>query len=121
MSDQREPWHLILATAICLAMPAHAQDTASFGGTGCVLVPVTGEAWVAEVNCLNVETTGNAWNEGAMTANGLTVGLTISHGPGDVPDVFTLIPPVGYVVHPEVMTLDELSTGQAVVLPYVGF
>jgi hypothetical protein len=38
---------------IVLALPASAQDSAFWGATGCVLVPVEGEAWVAQLECAN--------------------------------------------------------------------
>lgn len=56
-----------------------------------------------------------------MTAGGITVGMTISHGPGKIPDVFKFTAPDGYVMQPQVLTLDEFSTGQAFVVPWVGF
>ncbi len=111
----------IILASLILTLPAHAQDVASFNGTGCVLVPVHGAEQVAEINCLNVETTGNAWSEGAMTAGGLTVGLTVSHGPGAVQDVFTFSAPEGYVVVPPVLSLDEFTSGSAVVVPFLGY
>lgn len=39
---------IALALAGILALPASAQDAAFWGATGCVLVPVEGEAWVAD-------------------------------------------------------------------------
>lgn len=65
----------VILASLAFAIPASAQDVADFGGTGCVLRPVTSQDHVAEIICRNVETTGNAWSEGAMSAGGLTVGL----------------------------------------------
>lgn len=103
-----------------LATPASAQSVADFGGTGCRLIPVEGQSQVADVICHNAVTSGEAWSEGAMVAGGLVVGLTISHGPGDVPDIFTIIPPEGYVADPPVMVLDEHARGVAVIREWVG-
>lgn len=106
--------------AILSVMPAKAQDVASFDGTGCQLVPVTGQAYVAEVHCQNVETTGNAHSEGIMQAGGIVVGLTVDHGPGDVPDVFSFTPPDGYFADPPFLVLDEKTRGVVVVREWVG-
>ena len=103
-----------ILASLTLAIPANAQDVAAWDGTGCVLIPVDGAAHVAEINCLNVETTGDAFTEGNMTAGGLTVGLTVSHGPGAVQDVFTFAAPDGYIVVPPVLSLDEFTSGSAV-------
>ena len=107
--------------SLLLAFPAHAQDVASFSGTGCILIQVNEAEVIARLECLNVETTGDAFSEGAMTAGGLTVGLTVSHGPGAVQDVFTFTAPDGYVVVPPVLSLDEFTSGSAVVMPFLGY
>jgi len=97
-----------------------AQDTMNRDGTGCTMIPVEGQAHTAEVHCTNVETVGNAYEEGALTVGDLTLGLSISHGPGKLPDTFTLFPPQGYVVIPDQMTLDEDTGGVALVYPFFG-
>ena len=112
---------LAYSAALICALPTHAQDVAAWDGTGCVLIPVDGAAHVAEINCLNVETTGDAFTEGNMTAGGLTVGLAVSHGPGAVQDVFTFAAPDGYVVVPPVLSLDEFTSGSAVVVVWLGY
>ena len=110
----------LVALACLAAAPAFADPVADFGGTGCTLTPVAGQAHVAEVVCRNVETTGPAIDEGAMDAGGVVVLLTVWHGPGDVPDRFDLVAPDGYIVIPEVLILDEFTTGAALVYPWVG-
>lgn len=97
-----------------------AQDTLNSAGTGCTIIPVEGQTHTAEVHCTNVETVGSAYEEGALTVGDLTLGLTISHGPGKIPDTFTLFPPEGYVVVPDQMTLDENTRGVALVYPFLG-
>ena len=97
-----------------------AQDTADFGGTGCKIIPIEGQAHSAEVHCTNAETTGQSYDEGALTVGDLTLGLSISHGLGKVPDTFTLFSPEGYVVIPDQMTLDENTRGLALVYPFFG-
>ena len=49
------------------------------------------------------------------------MGLTVSHGPGAVQDVFTFTAPDGYVVVPPVLSLDEFTSGSAVVMPFLGY
>jgi hypothetical protein len=109
-----------LVALACFAAPAFADPVADFGGTGCTLHPVAGQAHVAEVHCRNVETSGPAYDEGAMDAGGLVVGLTVWHGPGDIPDRFDLTAPDGHVVIPDVLLLDEHTRGVALVYPWVG-
>lgn len=114
---------LAVALAVLAALivaPAQAQDVAEWGGTGCRLIPVAGQPHVAEVHCRNVETSGNAYTEGAMSADGLTVGLSVMHGPGDVPDVFSFAAPDGYFADPPRLVLPEGGTGVALVMPWVG-
>ena len=110
----------ILAT-LAFTLPAAAQDAAMWHGTGCVLVPVEGEAWVAEARCVNVLTYDQPWTEGDMTAGGITVHLSVLHGPDDVPDTFTLTPPEGFVAVPPVLVLDEDTRGVVRVMPWLGF
>lgn len=106
---------------LLLALPASAQSVADFGGTGCRLIPVEGQSQVADVICHNAVTSGEAWSEGAMVAGSLVVGLTISHGPGDVPDIFTIIPPEGYVAIPGLLSIAEKADGVAAIVPWLGF
>ena len=103
-----------------LALPAHAQDAADWGGTGCRLVPVDGAAYVAEVQCRNVQTSGAAFTEGVMLAGDLVVHLSVLHGPGEVPDLFTITPPEGYVADPPMLSLQEHSRGVVLIWPWVG-
>jgi hypothetical protein len=108
------------ALALC-AFPAHAGDTASFGGTGCQLVPVKGAAHVAEARCRNIETGGYEAEVGAeLTAGGLTVHLHVYQGPGKVPDSFTIIPPDGYFADPGTLILDEFTDGTVLIYPFIG-
>jgi hypothetical protein len=108
------------ALALC-AFPAHAGDTASFGGTGCQLVPVAGAAHVAEARCRNIETGGYEAEVGAdLTAGGLTVHLRVYQEPGKVPDSFTIIPPDGYFADPGTLILDEFTAGTVLIYPFIG-
>ncbi len=87
-------------------------DTADFGGTGCQLVPVAGQAHVAEMRCHNVHTSGQSRDEATVDAGGITVVLRVFHGPGDSPD--------GYFAEPPVLTLNEWQSGVIRILPFVG-
>lgn len=100
--------------------PSFAQDAADFGGTGCVIIAVQGEIHVAEVTCINVVTAGNYHDEAQITSGGISVGLTIDHGPGEAPDRFTVTPPDGYVAQPPVMDLDERTSGVVLVYTWQG-
>jgi hypothetical protein len=112
---------MIRAAALCLmASPAMADATLSWGGTGCTLALVTGAAHVAEVTCVNVQTSGASYTQGEMTINGLGVGLTVLHGPGDIPDKFTISPPEGYIAVPNVLVLDEDTSGVVLIYQFLG-
>ncbi len=110
-----------ILASLLLALPAHAQDSAMWGGTGCQLVPVDGQTHVAEVRCKNVLTGDQPWTEGDMIAGGLQVHLSVLHGPGDVPGEFSITPPDGYVSIPPHFALDEDGTGVALILPFLGY
>lgn len=102
------------------ATTAFAGDTASWMGTGCTLVPVADQPHVAEVRCRNVSTSGSSYTAGDMVADGLTVNVAILHGPGDVPDNFTITPMPGFYADPASLTLDENSRGVAFIFEWVG-
>lgn len=95
-------------------------DTAEWGGTGCQLVPVSGQTHVAEVHCRNVETSGASMTEGDMVAGDLAAHVAILHGPGDIPDRFTITPQPGYIADPQTLTLDEWAKGVVLIYPFVG-
>lgn len=110
----------ILALLCLAAMPAHAQDVAEWGGTGCQLVPVVGRTHIAEVRCRNAVTSGQSLTEGVMQSGDLRAHLAVQHGPGDVPDLFTVTPPDGYIADPVVLSLDEKTRGVVLIYPWVG-
>lgn len=99
---------------------AFGGDTANFGGTGCRLIPVTGQAHVAEVQCHNVHTMGAAFDDGVMEAGGLTVGLSVAHGPGDEPDAFVITPGSGFYADPAVLVIPEWDGATALIFEFVG-
>lgn len=109
-----------LIIALACASPAFAGDTANWGGTGCKLTPVHGQAHVAEITCRNVLTIGLMFTEGVMQIDALAVSVSIDHAPDALPDTFTLIPSPGYTVQPGIMVLDENQRGKALVFPYSG-
>lgn len=111
----------LVLSALILALPAQAQDAAYWGGTGCVLVPVEGQAHIAEARCVNLLTGYQPWTEADMTAGGLTVHLSVLHGPDRVPDEFTVTPPDGFVAVPPVLVLDEDQVGTILLYRYLGF
>lgn len=111
--------HAVLT--LLLALPAQAQDAAYWGGTGCVLVPVEGQAHIAEARCINLLTGYQPWTEADITAGGLTVHLSVLHGPDRVPDQFVVTPPDGFVAVPPVLVLDEDQTGVVRIIPWLGF
>lgn len=111
----------ILIATLALTLPAAAQDTAMWAGTGCQLVPVTGSAEVAQLRCRNVLNSTSPFTEGTLTAGGLDVGLSILHTPGGIPDEFTVTPPIGFVAVPPVLVLGEGAAGVVAIVPWLGF
>ncbi len=99
---------------------AFGGDTANWGGTGCRLIPVTGQAYVAEVQCHNVHTMGAAFDDGVMEAGGLRVILSVAHGPGDEPDTFVITPGGGFYADPAVMVIPEWDGATAFIFEFVG-
>lgn len=110
---------LFLMLASCAVLGDTLPD-AFFGQTGCTLALVADQPHVAEITCYNVLEGGNALNEGAMIVDGLTVGLVILHGAGDIPDRFTFTAPAGYLVDPPELDLPEGRKAVALVFEWVG-
>ncbi len=111
----------ILASLI-LALPAHADDSAFWSETGCTLVSVEGQAWVAEVRCQNFLTSMTAPDVSAeLRIDGLAVSLDLSQTAGRVPDVFTVVPRDGFFADPPVLVLDEDARGVILILPFLGY
>lgn len=113
---------LAYPAALILAIPAHADDSAFWSDTGCVLVPVTGEAWVAQLECQNFLTNMTPADVAAdLHIDGLTVRLDLAQTFGRTPDSFTVTVPEGFVALPPVLVLDEETRGVVRVMEYLGF
>ena len=113
---------LAVIAALFWASPLRAQDAAFWDTTGCVLVPVAGEAWVAEVRCANFLTSMSPPDVAAsLQIDGLTVHLEIAQTPGRIPDTFSVIVPDGFVADPPALVLDEETRGVVRVMPWVRF
>lgn len=112
----------VAASAALIAFPAAAQDAAFWDATGCVLVPVEGEAWIAELQCQNFLTNMTPADVSAdLHIDGLAVRLDLAQTFGREPDVFTVTPPDGFVALPPVLVLDEETRGVVRVMEYLGF
>lgn len=113
---------LAYSAALILAFPAHAQDSAFWSDTGCVLVSVTGEAWVAELRCSNFLTNMTPADVSAdLHIDGLTVHLALAQTFGRTPDTFVATVPEGFFADPPVLVLDEEARGVIRVMEYLGF
>ena len=111
-----------ILASLALALPASAQDSAFWQATGCQLVPVTGEAWVAELRCANFLTNMTPADVSAdLHIDGLTVHLALAQTFGRTPDSFTVTVPEGFVALPPVLVLDEEARGVIRVMEYLGF
>ena len=111
----------IILASLALTLPAAAQDSAWWETTGCQLVPVHGEAWVAEVICRNELTSMTSPDvSAALAIDGLTVQLAVAQTLGRTPDSFMVTPPDGFVAEPSVLVLDEGTVGVVVIREYLG-
>lgn len=111
-----------LVAAALIALPASAQDSAFWQATGCTLVPVTGEAWVAELQCQNFLTNMTPADVSAdLHIDGLTVHLALAQTFGRTPDSFSVTVPDGYFADPPVLVLDEEARGVIRIAPWLGF
>ena len=111
----------ILAT-LAFALPAAAQDSAFWGATGCQLVPVEGEAWVAQVEYANFLTNMTPADVSAdLHIDGLTVHLDLAQTFGRTPDTFVVTVPDGFFADPPVLVLDEEARGVIRIAPWLGF
>lgn len=112
----------VAASATLIAFPASAQDSAFWGATGCQLVPVEGEAWVAELQCQNFLTNMTPADVSAvLLIDGLTVHLALAQTFGRTPDSFSVTVPDGFFADPPVLVLDEEARGVVKVMEYLGF
>lgn len=111
-----------LVAAALLALPASAQDSAFWGATGCQLVPVEGEAWVAQLECANFLTNMTPADVSAdLHIDGLTVHLALAQTFGRTPDSFAVTVPDGMIAVPSVLVLDEEAKGTIRIMPFLGF
>lgn len=111
-----------ILASLALALPASAQDSAFWSATGCQLVPVTGEAWVAQLECQNFLTNMTPADVSAdLHIDGLTVRLDLAQTYGRTPDSFAVTVPEGFVALPPVLVLDEETRGVIRIAPWLGF
>ena len=111
-----------ILASLAFAIPAAAQDSAWWQATGCQLVPVTGEAWVAELRCANFLTNMTPADVTAdLHIDGLTVHLALTQPFGRTPDSFVVTVPDGFFADPPVLVLDEEARGVIRVSPWLGF
>lgn len=113
-----------IATLVVLvglaAMPAHSADAAFWQGTGCALTLTPDAPHVAEVTCQNRITNGQWHDAATLIDGGLIVGLVVDHGPGDVPDLFIVTPPDGFVAVPAQLSLPEHGAGVVLIWQWSG-
>ena len=112
----------VLSALAAFALPAAAQDSAFWQSTGCLLVPVEGQAWVAELRCANFLTNMTPADVTAdLQIDGLAVHLALSQTFGRTPDSFAVTVPDGFVAIPPVLVLDEEARGVVLIQEWFGF
>ena len=112
---------LILSAII--ATPAFAADRTWWGGspnpdynTNAVIAPADAPA-IATITLTNRLTGGHDMlTTGTIEIPGLSVGVTVLHGPGDQPDTLHVQPPEGFIAVPP--QIDVPEGGQGVVTIY---
>jgi hypothetical protein len=99
---------------LACAFPAMAQDSVSWGQGVTFdvhLIPADGPHF-AEVVGVNRTTVGvGSVTAAELSIDGLTVRVTVFHGPGAAPDRLTVIPPEGFIAVPEYIDIEEDDTG----------
>jgi hypothetical protein len=102
------------------AFPAAAQDSVSWGQGVTFdvhLIPADGPHF-AEVVGVNRMTTGvGSVTAAELSIDGLTVRVTVFHGPGAAPDRLTVIAPEGFIAVPEFIDIEEDDTGVIRIYP----
>lgn len=111
---------LALAVLLAFASMARAESTANWGGTGCTLRAVDDQAHVAVLSCHNRLTGGQPITRADLTAEGVTVGLTVFHGPGDIPDRFIVVVPDGFYAVPSEVDIGEDAGADVLIYEWTG-
>ena len=102
-----------LLLALAFTLPAQAE-------TGCALRLVDGQAHVAELSCRNILAGSPDVTHQALIDGGLSVGVTILHGPGEVPDRFQVVVPEGFLAVPAEVDVEENTGTTVLVYEWVG-
>ncbi len=114
-----------LATAICIATPAHADNVHSWGsmfyGSTITLQPTEAPGAVAEVEFINRTVHLDEDVTFTLDLDGLAVVVDASVGRGLTPDRFTVHAPDGYIAVPPEMDVAEDKAGVILLMPWVGF
>jgi len=91
-----------------IGAPAFASDIHNWGGSYAQLVPADNGPHVASVICHNELTMDSPMQFGfALTIGGLTVQIEIEQGSGDIPDLYRVIPPEGFIAIPPAIFVNE--------------
>jgi hypothetical protein len=91
-----------------IAAPAFASDIHHWGGSYAQLVPADNGPHVASVICHNELTMDSPMQFGfALTLGQLTVQVEIEHGNGDIPDLYRVTPPEGFIAIPPAIFVNE--------------
>jgi hypothetical protein len=91
-----------------IAAPAFASDIHNWGGSYAQLVPADNGPHVASVICHNELTMDSPMQFGfALTLGPLTVQVEIEHGNGDIPDLYRVIAPEGFIAIPPAIFVNE--------------
>ncbi len=113
----------ILATAICIAFPAHAKTTHIWAGgaSSITLEPTTAPGAVAQVTFVNSTVHGDDEVSFVLELDGLSVTVDAVVGRGMSPDRMTVEVPPGYIADPPEIDVNEHETGTIVIYEYLGF
>lgn len=111
---------VVVHAAFAAPAPALASSTADWDGTGCTLRSIEGQAHVAQLDCENRLTGGQPITRAELTADGLTVGLTVFHGPGDIPDRFIVVVPDGFFAVPSEVDIPENAGDTVLIYEWTG-